>query len=368
MRCKQCNHKMRVIKGAYAVCLRGCGRVVSFRTGMQGDFDDVRFVTDDGTVLDYWKETYTASDSAVIWVNLPADTTSIWMYYGNSIAADIGSRDNAYVLYDDFNGPTLDTTLWTDTTPGAHLFSSDGWIADISNRGCGPLISNDYVITDGEPVIVEMRVHAPFVTSNPGASCGAFPWFSGTVTNGLLWYPESPFLLDRYVFANNAAVWRPGASRGLSTGGDYYSTWIITPGSQTHTVSGSASYTDVFTGATGISSHQMQILGGNNAPEGRVVRMDWIRVRKYVETEPAFTYGAPPTVPVVKTVAVTPSIIEVVEGETIQYTATAYGQYGAAMEDIAFNWRSTNETVGTVTADGSFSARAAGTRTISAVT
>ncbi len=33
MRCKQCNHKMRVLKGAYAVCLRGCGRVVSFRTG-----------------------------------------------------------------------------------------------------------------------------------------------------------------------------------------------------------------------------------------------------------------------------------------------------------------------------------------------
>lgn len=33
MRCKQCNHKMRVIKGAYAVCLRGCGRIVSFQTG-----------------------------------------------------------------------------------------------------------------------------------------------------------------------------------------------------------------------------------------------------------------------------------------------------------------------------------------------
>lgn len=33
MRCKQCNHKMRVIKGAYAVCLNGCGRIVSFATG-----------------------------------------------------------------------------------------------------------------------------------------------------------------------------------------------------------------------------------------------------------------------------------------------------------------------------------------------
>jgi hypothetical protein len=30
--------------------------IVSFRTGMQSDFDDVRFVAANGTVLDYWKE------------------------------------------------------------------------------------------------------------------------------------------------------------------------------------------------------------------------------------------------------------------------------------------------------------------------
>ncbi len=284
--------------------------VVAFRSGMQSDFDDVRFVTDDGTVLGYWKETYMASDSAVIWGNLPASATSIWMYYGNEAAVDTGSRDNAYILYDDFNGSDLDPTLWTDTTPGAHYFS-DGWIYDAQARGAGALVSNEYVITDGEPVIVETHIHADSLPSNAGYSCGAFPWFVNTPTNGLLWYPESPSW-DRYVFVNGAAAWRPGTARGLSTGGDYYSTWFITPGSQTHTVSGSASFTDVFTGTTGISSHQMQILGGNNVPDGRVMRMDWIRVRKYVEAEPMFTYGAPQTAPVVKTVVVTPSIAEVV--------------------------------------------------------
>ena len=339
---------------------------VAFRSGMQNDFDDVRFVTDEGIVLDYWKETYTASDSAVIWVNLPAGATSIWMYYGNEAAVDTGSRDNAYILYDDFDGPDLDTTLWTDTTPGAHYFA-DGWIYDARAQGAGALVSNEYVITDGEPVIVETHIHADSLPSNAGYSCGAFPWFVNTPTNGLLWYPESASW-DRYVYVNGVAAWRPGTARGLSTGGDYFSTWIITPESQTHTVSGSASYTDVFSGTTGISSHQMQILGGNNAPEGRVVRMDWIRVRKYVETEPAFSYGAPQTAPVVTRVVVTPSIIEVVEGETVRFAATAYDPYGAAMEDIAFNWISTNETVGTVTSDGVFSARAAGTTTISAVT
>ena len=338
--------------------------VVSFLPGMQSDFDDVRFVTNDGIVLDYWKETYTASDSAAIWVNLPAGATSIWMYYGSSAATDTGSRDNAYILYDDFDGPDLDTTLWTDTTPGAHYFSN-GWIYDARAQGAGALVSNEPVITGGEPVIVETHIHADSLPSNAGYSCGAFPWFSDTPINGLLWYPESSSW-DRYVFVNGAAAWRPGAPRGLSTGGDYYSTWIITPASQTHTVSGSTSFTDVFTGTTGISSHRMQILGGDNVPYGRVVRMDWIRVRKYVETEPAFTYGTPQSNPVVTTIAVTPLDAEVVEGETVQFTATAYDQTGAAMNGVAFTWASGNETVGTVTADGLFSARCSGTSEISA--
>ncbi len=338
--------------------------VVSFRPGMQADFDDVRFVTGNGTVLDYWKETYTASSSAVIWADLPAGATSIWMYYGNAAAVDTGSRDNAYLLYDDFNGPSLDTTLWTDATPGAHTFSN-GWIYDSRASGAGALFSNDYVITDGEPVIVETHIHADSLPSNPGYTCGGFPLFVDAPLNALCWYPESSSW-DRYVYVNNVPAWRQGTARGLATGGDYYSTWIITPTSQKHTVSGSASFNDTFSGTTGISDHRMMILGGDNVPSGRVMRMDWIRVRKYIETEPAFTYGAPQTAPVVTTVAVTPSSAEVVEGETYAFTATAYDQYGAAMDDVTIAWTSGNATVGTVTADGIFSARYAGTSEVSA--
>ncbi|WP_214084315.1 DUF2341 domain-containing protein, partial [Methanoculleus sp.] len=185
--------------------------VVTFRSGMQNDFDDVRFVTDDGTVVGYWKETYTASESAVIWVNLPAGATSIWMYYGNEAATDTGSRGNAYILYDDFNGPDLDTTIWTDTTPGAHYFSN-GWIYDDQSRSPGGLISNDYVITDGEPVIVEMHIHADSLAS-PGWGVGSLPGFSDTVRNGLDWYPQSPNWCRR-VFVNGVGSWRPGPSRG----------------------------------------------------------------------------------------------------------------------------------------------------------
>ncbi len=163
--------------------------VVSFRSGMQSDFDDVRFATGDGIVLDYWKENYTASDSVVIWVNLPAGTTSIWMYYGNEAATDTGSRDNAYILYDDFNGPSLDTTLWMDSRPGTH-YISDGWIYDARARGAGLMCSRDPVITDHESVIVETHIHVDSLPPS-GFWCGSFPFFVGTTINGLDWFAGS---------------------------------------------------------------------------------------------------------------------------------------------------------------------------------
>ncbi len=93
--------------------------------------------------------------------------------------------------------------------------------------------------------------------------------------------------------------------------------------------------------------------------------MDWVRVRKYVETEPVFTYGTPQESPVVTTISVTPSDVDLAVGETCQFTATAYDDAGNVV-DITFTWESSNETVGTVTEDGVFSANYDGTTEISA--
>ncbi len=336
--------------------------VVSFRDGMQSDFDDVRFVTDDGTVLDYWKESYTASDSATIRVNLPAGATSIWMYYGNAAATDIGDRNNAYILYDDFGGTSIDTTLWTESTPGGNVVSN-GWV--VNDRYSGGLTSNADIITNSEPVIVEMRLQASSLPSNAGYTAGSFPLFVDNVYNGLYWYKESSSW-DRYVFVNGAAAMYPGTQRGLTVGYDYYNTWIITPDAQTHSVSGTVSYSDALTGATGITNHRMYILGGDDAVSGRVVQMDWIRVRKYVETEPVFAYGTPQVFPVLTTITVTPSSADLTVGETCPFTATPYDQYGGVMDGITFTWASSNETVGVVTGDGVFSAQYEGTSEISA--
>ncbi|MFA7199285.1 MAG: DUF2341 domain-containing protein, partial [Methanoculleus sp.] len=282
--------------------------VVSFRPGMQSDFDDVRFVTDDGIVLDYWKETYATANSAVIWVNLPAGATSIWMYYGSAAATDTGSRDNTYILYDDFNGPFPDYTLWGGTASSYNI--RGGWICDDQSRWVGVLVSNNPVITNGEPVIVEMFIDVvsipPPQQIRPGVYLmsptfsGCFPAFVGTPNNGLRWYTYN----GREVIRGGATSQQSGPYRGLVPG-VYFNTWIITPSSQTHTVSGrtvggnvNVGYTDVFSGPTWISNHQMLLFYGDPIP-GRNIRMDWVRVRKYVEIEPAFTYGTPQIGPIV---------------------------------------------------------------------
>ncbi|KYC52458.1 MAG: hypothetical protein AMQ22_00794 [Candidatus Methanofastidiosum methylothiophilum] len=62
---------------------------VPYKTGMQTDYDDLRFTTADGAlVLDYEIE-YFDSTNAHIWVRIPSLTVpnvSIWMYYGNDAA------------------------------------------------------------------------------------------------------------------------------------------------------------------------------------------------------------------------------------------------------------------------------------------
>ena len=62
---------------------------VPYRAGMQYDYDDLRFINADGTLLlDYEIEAHNAAQ-AEIWVRIPefpVPNVSIWMYYGNDNA------------------------------------------------------------------------------------------------------------------------------------------------------------------------------------------------------------------------------------------------------------------------------------------
>ncbi len=98
--------------------------LVPYDGDMQSDFEDLRFTDSSGTTtIPYWIESSTASATSTVWVKLssiPANSSSnIYMYYGNSGAADGGSGATTFKGFDDFEDDNL--TEYTNTS----LFDTD---------------------------------------------------------------------------------------------------------------------------------------------------------------------------------------------------------------------------------------------------
>ncbi|MCK4718044.1 MAG: DUF2341 domain-containing protein, partial [Thermoplasmata archaeon] len=67
--------------------------VVPYSAGMQPDFDDIRFLGEDGSFLPYWVEEYTFGVEATVWIYIPLlpamENTTIYMRYNNSGAVSM---------------------------------------------------------------------------------------------------------------------------------------------------------------------------------------------------------------------------------------------------------------------------------------
>ena len=81
---------------------------------------DIRFTADDGTtLLSFWVEQVTGTSpnrTAYVWVKVAADlgtNKNIYIYYGNSSASNVSNGDNTFLLFDDFEGTSLDTSKWS---------------------------------------------------------------------------------------------------------------------------------------------------------------------------------------------------------------------------------------------------------------
>ncbi len=85
---------------------------VSYELEMQSDFDDLRFTDSSDTVLSYWIEKYTPSNSATVWVKVSSipdsDTTTIYMYYGNAVVSGASDGVGTFTFFDDFEDGNLD--------------------------------------------------------------------------------------------------------------------------------------------------------------------------------------------------------------------------------------------------------------------
>jgi len=103
------------------------GDAVYCNSKCQTDFDDIRFTDDDGvTMLDYWRESYEDSDSAVFWVEVMDNldyNNSIYMYYGNEVCSSTSNGTNTFIFFDDYEENNLER--WDSTTGAGFACASD---------------------------------------------------------------------------------------------------------------------------------------------------------------------------------------------------------------------------------------------------
>ncbi|NOR85242.1 DUF2341 domain-containing protein, partial [archaeon] len=79
-------------------------KTIAFPTAMQqASFEDMRFTTTNGTLIDYWIESHTDSNTADVWLEIPTLPASggldIWMYYGHPTAMDASDGDATFIQY-----------------------------------------------------------------------------------------------------------------------------------------------------------------------------------------------------------------------------------------------------------------------------
>ncbi|ODS41672.1 MAG: hypothetical protein A7315_00730 [Candidatus Altiarchaeales archaeon WOR_SM1_79] len=130
----------------------------------QEDFDDIRFIDDDGvTELDYWRESYTASNNATFWVEIRDNLSSgnnphIYVYYGNFLVESASNGTNTFIFFDDFNyaGPNLDSDKWfTDGTGIVNITNNELYVKTTASWAYAKAVTKNTI--DISDKIIELR-------------------------------------------------------------------------------------------------------------------------------------------------------------------------------------------------------------------
>lgn len=103
---------------------------LEYNAHMQTDFDDVRFTDKNGSfLLDYWRESYTASTTAKFWVEVNDSlevSATIYLYYGNPTCDTASNGTATFPLFEDWASETIGDQWTIGTDYGTYSFSSSG--------------------------------------------------------------------------------------------------------------------------------------------------------------------------------------------------------------------------------------------------
>ncbi|MFA7676347.1 MAG: DUF2341 domain-containing protein, partial [Candidatus Shapirobacteria bacterium] len=258
---------------------------------MQSDCDDIRVTDINGNLLPYWIEENNpgcnAATDTKIWIkasSLPTSGSTVYLYYGNTSAANNENGKNVFLEFDDFNNSSTINNWTLESNPNTTYSIAGGTMAAVNSGGdySSAVLGNNYtdIIVNSRFSVNVTQSHGGFVfRGQTTAADNSYQWMirEGTSDNRI------------QKRLNSGQSYLLGGALGTSlpstlTAGNWYPIEFRLFGTQIDTyfnnqkaINGNFADTSFTSGKVGILSYD------------GIEYFDYFFVRKYASSEPTPT-------------------------------------------------------------------------------
>lgn len=265
---------------------------IPYDSDMQADFDDLRFVDSaETTELGYWIENKTDSNFAWVWVKIPTLTESvnstIYLYYGNSGANSNSNMGNAFLLGDDFDDNSINTSLWNTYTGGGGTKSitESGGVLTLSVGGSGgpeTLVTSKTLFGLGHIIKAQLKMDSQSY-NYPSVGWIDNSTGGGTRKGTYVWNHESSYKRTNWDSSDNSQTYSSNADyhtyeiKSISTSDTrYFYDGISVENKTSQSPSSARNY-----GFYNVNHPSF-------SPTGTSLIINWVYVRHYASLEPTY--------------------------------------------------------------------------------